>query len=64
MRVRISGCKVGEWKLDGNRFNHINLHNEKDKEKYYIKISNVVSEKINYNKNCEVLRRIRKLKPR
>jgi len=64
VRVRLSVCKVGEWKFEGNRFNHIKLHNEKDKQKYYIKISNVVLEKINYNKNCKVLRRIRKLKPR
>jgi hypothetical protein len=53
VRVRISVCKVGEWKFEGNRFNHIKLHNEKDKENYYIKISNVVLEKLNYSKNCE-----------
>jgi len=61
VRVRISVCKVREWKFEGNRFNHIKLHNEKDIEKYYIKISNVVLEKLNYNKSCEVLRSVRKL---
>jgi hypothetical protein len=60
VRVRISVCKVGEWKFEGNRFNHIKLHNEKDKEKYYITLPNVALEKINYNKNCKVLKKNKK----
>jgi hypothetical protein len=36
------------------------LHNKKDKEKHHIKISNVVLEKINYNKKCISIKKNKK----